>query len=190
MANVCDYVKWRGDLELKNDEFNEIDGLILSRLSYFPFEQLAEENEEIPKAFQKNNKDESNGKKTKKKKKGLKIFGIIVLILVILFAAIVGAAYIYINDKLGKMNTVQLDESQLGITDEASSKLSKYRNIAIFGVDSREDDYGKGNRSDCIIIASINNETKVTECKLNPVIHRAILNRAVSLAKAIWSSGA
>ena len=46
------------------------------------------------------------------------------------------------------MNTVQLDESQLGITDEASSKLSKYRNIAIFGVDSREDDYGKGNRSD------------------------------------------
>lgn len=37
---------------------------------------------------------------------------------------------------------------------------------------------------------SINNETKVTECKLNPVIHRAILNRAVSLAKAVWSSGA
>ena len=36
---------------------------------------------------------------------------------------------------------------------------------------------------------SINNETKVTKCKLNPVIHRAILNRAVSLAKAIWSSG-
>ena len=47
MANVCDYVKWRGDLELKNDEFNEIDGLILSRLSYFPFEQLTKENEEI-----------------------------------------------------------------------------------------------------------------------------------------------
>ena len=47
MANVCDYVKWRGDLELKNDEFNEIDGLILSRLYYFPFEQLTEDNEEI-----------------------------------------------------------------------------------------------------------------------------------------------
>lgn len=47
MANVCDYVKWRGDLNLKKDEFNEIDGLILSRLSYFPLEQLLEENEEI-----------------------------------------------------------------------------------------------------------------------------------------------
>ena len=66
----------------------------------------------------------------------------------------------YITNKLSKMNTVQLDESQLGITAEASTKLAKYRNIAIFGVDSREDDYGKGNRSDCMIIASINNETK------------------------------
>ena len=47
MANVCDYVKWRGDLNLKKDAFNEIDGLILSRLSYFPFEQLTKENEEI-----------------------------------------------------------------------------------------------------------------------------------------------
>ena len=47
MANVCDYVKWRGDLNLKKDVFNEIDGLILSRLSYFPLEQLLEENEEI-----------------------------------------------------------------------------------------------------------------------------------------------
>ena len=47
MANVCDYVKWRGDLNLKKDEFNEIDGLILSRLSYFPLEQLLEENAEI-----------------------------------------------------------------------------------------------------------------------------------------------
>lgn len=33
--------------KLKKDEFNEIDGLILSRLSYFPLEQLLEENEEI-----------------------------------------------------------------------------------------------------------------------------------------------
>lgn len=33
--------------KLKKDVFNEIDGLILSRLSYFPLEQLLEENEEI-----------------------------------------------------------------------------------------------------------------------------------------------
>lgn len=29
MANVCDYVKWRGDLSLEQSEFNEIDNLIL-----------------------------------------------------------------------------------------------------------------------------------------------------------------
>ena len=31
MSNVCDYIKWRGDLELSQSEFNEIDNLILSR---------------------------------------------------------------------------------------------------------------------------------------------------------------
>ncbi len=100
--------------------------------------------------------------KTNKRKKGrwLKVLGTILLTIILILAILIGLAYMYITNKLSKMNTVQLDESQLGITAEASTKLAKYRNIAIFGVDSREDDYGKGNRSDCMIIASINNETK------------------------------
>ena len=40
MANVFDYLQWRGDLTLKQSEFNEIDNLILSRFSYFPFDNL------------------------------------------------------------------------------------------------------------------------------------------------------
>ena len=40
MANVCDYVRWRGDLTLEQSEFNEIDNLILARFSYFPFEKI------------------------------------------------------------------------------------------------------------------------------------------------------
>ena len=47
----------------------------------------------------------------------------------------------------------------MGITETTAKNLTGYRNIAIFGVDSRSDDYGIGNRSDCIIIASINNST-------------------------------
>lgn len=47
MPNVCDYVKWRGDLDLEQSEFNEIDGLILSRFSYFPFDKIIKENEII-----------------------------------------------------------------------------------------------------------------------------------------------
>lgn len=46
MANIFDYMDWR-DLKLKNVEFNEIDNLILSRLAYFPLDNLISENEEI-----------------------------------------------------------------------------------------------------------------------------------------------
>ena len=35
--NMFDYIKWRGDLTIQNDPFNEIDSLILSRFSYLPF---------------------------------------------------------------------------------------------------------------------------------------------------------
>ena len=47
MANVIDYIKWRGDLSVTQDGFNEVDGLILSRASYFPFESLMEDNETV-----------------------------------------------------------------------------------------------------------------------------------------------
>ena len=33
MANIFDYLKWRGDLTLNQAEFNEIDNLILARFS-------------------------------------------------------------------------------------------------------------------------------------------------------------
>ena len=52
--------------------------------------------------------------------------------------------------------------------------MSWYRNIAIFGVDSRSDDYGVGNRSDCIIIASINNST--CEIKLISIYRDTYVN--------------
>ena len=47
MPNINDYIKWRGDLELKISEFNEIDSLILSRFSYLPFEGLMNKEEKI-----------------------------------------------------------------------------------------------------------------------------------------------
>lgn len=108
----------------------------------------------------KENDRDTNQKEKKKKGKGLKILRNLIITLVIIIIALFGLAFWYIMDKWNKMNTVDLDETQLGISEQASANLSKYRNIAIFGIDSREDDYGKGNRSDCIIIASINNETK------------------------------
>ena len=98
--------------------------------------------------------------KEKKKRKGLKVFGITVLVLIVILLAIVGAIAIFINSKIGMMQQVELDESDLGISEQAQESLSGYRNIALFAVDSRDDNLEKGNRNDGIIIASINNNTK------------------------------
>ena len=101
---------------------------------------------------------EKNGEK--KKRRGLKIFGIIVLVLLIILAILIGSIFWFINSKLSQMQTVDIDESDLAVSTEVEQNLEEYRNIAIFGIDSREDTYSKGNRSDCIIIATINNNTK------------------------------
>lgn len=98
--------------------------------------------------------------KEKNKRRGLKIFGITVLVLLIILAILIGLIFWYINNKLSKMQTVEINEEDLSVSSQVEENLSDYRNIAIFGIDSREDTYSKGNRSDCIIIASINNKTK------------------------------
>ena len=120
------------------------------------------DDEEVPRAFRKDSVGfENRTEKTKKKKSsGLKIFGKIVLVLVIILAILVATIFWFVNNKLGKMQKIEINEEELGISEQVDENLSGYRNIALFGVDSRADDYGIGNRSDCIIIASINNKTK------------------------------
>ncbi len=63
MANIIDYVKWRGDFSLTESEFNEIDSLILNRFSYFPLDSIMKEKEiisikELSDRFEKANKEE------------------------------------------------------------------------------------------------------------------------------------
>ena len=96
-------------------------------------------------------------KTTSGKKKVLKVLlGFFITLLIIIVAA-GGTVFWYASDKIGKMNQVEIDETQLGLSE--NENLTGYRNVAIFGIDSRSDDYELGNRSDCIIIASINNTT-------------------------------
>lgn len=40
MSHLFDYLDWRGDLPLTADPFNVVDGVILARLAYMPFELL------------------------------------------------------------------------------------------------------------------------------------------------------
>lgn len=44
MADVFDYLYWRGDLKIKNGVLTDIDGMILSRLSYLPFDGFVSES--------------------------------------------------------------------------------------------------------------------------------------------------
>lgn len=46
MANLFDYLDWR-DIDLRKTEFNEVDNLILARLSYFPLDGLTQKEEDI-----------------------------------------------------------------------------------------------------------------------------------------------
>lgn len=101
-----------------------------------------------------------NRRKGKKPKKKLKIFLIIVLTLLLILALLVGFIFWYVNDKLNKIQYVDLSGTDLGIAEQTKEELDEYRNIALFGIDSRQDEYSMGNRSDCIIILSINDKTK------------------------------
>lgn len=103
--------------------------------------------------------NEKNNKSKSKKRKVLKVIFIIFIVLVIIVAAVAAAGFTYIYSMLGKMDQEEINLNAISIDEAVADELSEYRNIALFGIDSREDDYGRGNRSDCIIIASINKKT-------------------------------
>ena len=90
------------------------------------------------------------------------------------------AAAIYVAAKWGKIQTQDIEAKDLIINEEVQEKngeinLGKgYTNIALFGVDSRDGNLGKGNRTDCIIVASLNNETK--EVKMISVYRDTLLD--------------
>ena len=98
--------------------------------------------------------------KIKKKNKGLKIFLRVLIVIIVIILGIAIAGYSFVHSKLSKMKTEYIDKTAIGISGKAKGPIKGYRNIALLGIDSRADDYGTGNRSDCIIIASINEKTK------------------------------
>lgn len=94
----------------------------------------------------------------KKKKCRTHTFVKTILILFLILIIIAGVVLWYINDKLNKIQTVDINENELKACDEPA--LTNYRNIAILGIDHDDNDLYDVGRSDCIIIASINEDTK------------------------------
>ena len=99
-------------------------------------------------------------KKYENEKRKLKPFQITVLVLIIILVLILLSIFLFISGKWGKVNKVDLNKEDIAVSTGVEDNLANFRNVAILGIDSREDTYSKGNRSDCIIIASINNNTK------------------------------
>ena len=114
------------------------------------------------------------GAKGEKMKKFFKVLGITLLILVIIVIILMASGYFFVKSKLNKIQQVEINEDELNVSETVQQNLSGFRNIAIYGVDSRDSSLGKGNRSDCIIIASINNDSK--EIKLISVYRDTYVN--------------
>lgn len=102
----------------------------------------------------------NDGRTKRKMATWKKVVLIIIIVLLMLLAIAAGIGTYFVADKLGKLQKEEIDKNAVGISEEAKDALSGYRNIALLGIDSRADDYSLGNRSDCIIIASINEKTK------------------------------
>lgn len=96
-------------------------------------------------------------KKAKRKRKKILLLIVEFFVLALLVVVVYGVT------KTEKVTKVKIDEekivSKMNDTVAENVKLKGYKNIALFGVDSREGSLGKGTRSDTIIIASINNDT-------------------------------
>lgn len=86
--------------------------------------------------------------------------------------AVLATGLVIVASKMGKIETTKIDTDKLNISDEVEHETG-YTNVALFGLDSRAGDLGKGNRSDTMMIASLNNETK--EVKLVSIYRDTLL---------------
>ncbi len=114
-------------------------------------------------------------KKKGKKKRRLIIFGVELVAILVL---IIG---FWVVSKLDTLQRPDVDTEEIQVNETIQEStvqtMSGYTTIALFGLDTRQaGQLGSGNRSDTIIIASINNDTK--EVKLVSVYRDTYLNLA------------
>lgn len=117
---------------------------------------------------------------------GKKIAAILGGTLVILLTAGIGL----LASKMGKIETTTLDTSALNISEEVEYNETGYLNVALFGLDARDEDPEMGSRSDTIMIASLNRETK--EVKIVSVFRDTLLQQSdgtYNKANAAYSFG-
>ena len=116
-----------------------------------------------------------NYERRKKKKHPIRNFFLFLFVLII---ALSGAFLIYMRSLLQTVDSVDLEnalESSISPHVQGDRVMAGYQNIALFGVDSRDQDLLSGdNRSDTIMICSINKKTG--ETRLVSVYRDTLLN--------------
>lgn len=118
-----------------------------------------------------------DNQKPKKKRKKSKVAFFFTMLIAEVFVLGVIFAYAYALKQYSKIQRPDYNVEQVLNTDLSEKKLAEmrgYRNIAVFGVDSRDSSVGRGNRSDVIIICSI--EQSSGEIKLVSVYRDTYLD--------------
>ncbi|MBQ2801123.1 MAG: LCP family protein [Lachnospiraceae bacterium] len=146
----------------------------------------------------KSTTNRSNAAKTKSSKKAKQKRNrtiIIAIEAVVILIAAIAAIVIWAMDKKGgnegagsNLISTDVNKENLAVNEELENE--DFWNIALFGVDSRTGVLGKGTLSDCIIVCSINKNTK--EVKLVSVYRDTYLNignDTYNKANSAYSSG-
>lgn len=93
-------------------------------------------------------------RKARRRKRRALLLGFELVLLIIL------AAGVYVLLKYEKIDTEKIQNENIIINENVNETMKEYTNIALFGIDSRDESLDSGNRSDTMMIASINNKTK------------------------------
>ena len=110
-------------------------------------------------------------RKRKKKKNKIILFAVEIFVLAVLLVGL------FVYSKLNKVDStgeIGKEDVNIELDSETAEVLEGYTNIALFGLDNRDTGRYDGGNSDCIMIASINNDTK--KVKLISVYRDTFLN--------------
>ena len=107
------------------------------------------------------------------------------------FLIVAAAGAVLLASKLAKIETVELDPDKLNISQQAERERGTgYLNVALFGVDSRENELEEGTRTDTIMIASLNRET--LEVKISSIYRDTLMEQSdgtLNKANAAYAFG-
>lgn len=113
-------------------------------------------------------------KKNKRKKRNIAIIVVEVLVLIVMLCVLWFVTKF--TDKDNGIQRVEIPDEEINVNEgvEENENLVKYRTFALFGLDSTVGELKQNTRSDTIMIASVNNETK--EVRLMSVYRDTYLN--------------